>query len=543
MVQEMVITLREGGETSLMLALLFSSLKAAGSVAYRISAWIGFAIAFTLSVCAGFLLHDLGALGPLFEASLAWLGAGFIAALAVQLHQSASDHRAALKQLRDSAAAPNASWGTALAIGSFAFVSVIREGLETAVFLSNSPAHVSQGRWLGAGVGLTLAAAFGIAIYLGFRKLNVRSFMKTTEVLLLALVVSLVLAGLHEFREAGLLAFPTRVDLIYLEWFQGGVFLQILLCAAPFLYLLLSRAPARHYVPAVGLASVLALTPHALEHAAKRWEHGQIPPGERPAAARVESAVVARSHALLASLAALRDGVARGNVDVARRSWIDARASFVQIEPYLTLAAAESAEELNGEPGESAGFHGVEETLFAAGAPWTRNPAARSALRADIEDLLGRARFATSVLEGTTYDPARVRAAWSAHRWTMLQRTDGEESGASQTSILEFCATLDALDRDLAAGGLHAAGAAAPDPPSAPIRLALGNSPAQARHGPRFAEFALESRVSDSELHKPLPHPGPDRVWDGIDRAALREAIQKFFTRVDRGRDNLPEKI
>ena len=86
MVQEMVITLREGGETSLILALLFSSLKAARHVDYRAAAWIGFAIALCLSILAGLFFHDLGELGPIFEGSLAWIGAGFIASLAIQLH-------------------------------------------------------------------------------------------------------------------------------------------------------------------------------------------------------------------------------------------------------------------------------------------------------------------------------------------------------------------------------------------------------------------------------------------------------------------------
>ncbi len=529
MVQEMVVTLREGGETSLMLALLFSSLKAAGQIAYRLAAWLGFALALLLSVVAGMVLRDVGALGPVFEGSLAWLGAGFVGSLALQLHLQASGHRAALREMRDSAAAPGTSWATAFAIGSFAFVSVIREGLETAVFLSNGPGLASQGRWLGAGVGLALAAAFGIAIYAGFRKLDVRSFMKTTEILLLALVFSLVVTGIHEFAEAGLLVPPQGVDHLYLRWFQSGAFLQLLLCCAPFLYLFLTRAKARHYAPALGIASLLAVTPSSLQLAARGWERAQLNPAERAAEAHVGKLVRARSHALVAALESLRAGVFAGDVDGARRSWIEGRRWFVQLEPYLAQSDPEQAEEMNGEEGEMRGFHGVEPALFERGAPWARSGAARSALREGVLDLLARARIATSALREATYGPRLVCTAWSNYRWTFLQRADGEESAASQTSMLEFAATLDALDADLGLGA------------SAPIRLALGDAPARSQQGAPYSEYVPEARVPEEDALKARARVGPDRVWDDVDREPLRRAIQRVFDAA--GRSRAPERV
>src|SRR6185295_13709151 len=107
--------------------------------------------------------------------------------------------------------------------------------------------------WLGAGAGLALAAAFGVSVYLGFRKLNIRAFMRTTEILLFALVFSLVLSGLHEFAEAGLLSMPRQLELFHLTWIQGGLFLQLLLCAGPFLYLAFARGPFLHYARAAGI--------------------------------------------------------------------------------------------------------------------------------------------------------------------------------------------------------------------------------------------------------------------------------------------------
>ncbi len=519
------MTLREGGETSLILALLFSSLKAARHVAYRAAAWTGSLIALALSVLAGLFLHDLGELGPIFEGTLAWLGAGFIASLAVQLHWNAIDYRTQLKQLRDSATAERASWATAFAIGSFAFVSVIREGLETAIFLSNGAGLRTHGSWLGAGVGLALAAAFGVSIYLGFRKLHIKAFLRTTEILLFTLVFSLFLSGLHEFSEAGLVAVPPALEIFHLTWLQGGLFLQALLCVGPFLYLAFAGGSPRHYVRAAGIAILLALTPMSLSATARRWEHARLAPADRAAAVTAERNARGRAQAMTAALQTLEDRIRKRDVTGARASWVEARRSFVQIEPLLARADGEMAEELNGEPGEAAGFHGIESALFEVGAPWAADARARALLLGDVGNLTARARVAERSLAALTLDPATLRDAWHAHRWTFLGRIDGQESASSQTSILELSAALDALDADLGGRGYY----------TEPIRAAVSPALMESGRGVQFGEYRPEVRVAADELHMAPPLVGPDRVWETVDREPLRRAVEDSFARIENG--------
>jgi high-affinity iron transporter len=520
----MVITLREGGETSLILALLFSSLKAARHVAYRAAAWTGFALALGLSIIAGVFLHDLGELGPLFGGSLAWIGAGFIASLAIQLHMNAVDYRAQLKQLRDSATVDHVSWTTALGIGSFAFVSVIREGLETAVFLANGTGPRSDGSWLGAGVGLALAAALGVSVYLGFRKLNIRAFMRTTEILLFALVISLFLSGLHEFSEAGVLSVPRPLDLFHLTWIQGGLFLQVLLCAGPFLYLAFAGGPPIHYARGAGIAILLAVIPMSLGAGARAWEHARLAPSDRDAALGVERAAETRARAMVSALETLRERSQRGDIAGARTAWVEARGRFVQIEPLLARNDGEFTEELNGEPGEGAGFHGAEAELFLERAPWGSNPARRAALVADLGDLLTRGRVAAGKIDAMTLDPAVLRDAWTKHAWVLRGRIDGQECGASQTSISEWHATLDAMDGDLGGNGRY----------TEPVRAVLAPAFAEAARGPRFGEHREETRVAPDRLHTQPPLTGPDRVWDSVDRQRLRRALDETLARIER---------
>ncbi len=518
MVQEMVITLREGAETSLMLAILFSALKTAGNAAYRVAAWAGFAAALALSIIAGYVLRDLGAFGPLFEATLAWVGAGFVASLAIQLHMNGGAYRAKLPAVRASAASPRVSWLALFTVASFAFVTVIREGLETAVFLSNSAAFRGEGAWLGAAVGLSLAAGLGISIYLGFRHLHIGAFMRTTEILLGALVASLFVTGAAEFAEAGFLDLPRALTLFQDVWVRNGLFLQVLLCAAPFLYVWLAKAPVRDFARAAAIAAVLAVTPLLLATAARQLEHARMATAERGTASQVEATLRMRAEGMTQSLGAMERAARRGNAAAARDAWIAARSAFVGVEPYIALSNPEAAEELNGEAGEGGGFHGVEETLFAAGAPWAGDAAARRPLLGAIGELRTRADAAAGALRTTVATSTRVRAAWEAYRWTLMGRLDGQESIASQTSLTELLATLQAMDEDL--GSRDA---------TAGVRRALAPAVAASARGPRYGEWAPESEVALASLHRPVGVIGPDRGFDLVDQGTLRREAGVLF--------------
>jgi FTR1 family protein len=517
MVQEMVVTLREGGETSLILALLFSALKATRHRIYRLAAWAGTLLAVIASVAVGLLLRNLGSLGPFFEGSLAWIGAGFVASLALQLH-AGGFHRDRLPDIDGDTEPSRPSWAATFAVASFAFVAVIREGLETALFLSNGSALRGEGAWLGAVIGLVAAAALGIAIYFGYRRLRISAFMRTTEFLLAGLVASLFLSGAVGFAEAGFLRLPAVFSRFHETWIRSGAFLQILLCSAPFIYVWLTRGSRRAFVRATGVALLLLFVPGLLSATVRGAEHAAMTPQERTATWRVELAVRDRTSMMQESLSDLDRFVRAVNIDHARISWIQARSQFTQLEPYLAKIDAEAADELNGEMGGTEGFHGVESILFPAGAPWTGDTVARRALLEQIADLRARADHASSNLRAIVWTPGRVRNAWADYRWTFMGRLDGEESVVSGTSLVEMRATLDAMDSDLG----HPAATAA-------VRRALEPAVIAASGAPPYREWTAESAVASEALHQPLPPAGPDRGFDLVDRASLRRAASAMF--------------
>jgi high-affinity iron transporter len=111
-------------------------------------------------------------------------------------------------ELRTNAAAALAA-GSAWGLVAMAFLAVMREGLETAMFLlaafqSTSGVVSPLAAGLGALAGMLVAAVIGLAIYRGGMKLNLQRFFRVTAVLLVLIAAGLVSSAIHHANEAAL---------------------------------------------------------------------------------------------------------------------------------------------------------------------------------------------------------------------------------------------------------------------------------------------------------------------------------------------------
>ncbi len=97
--------------------------------------------------------------------------------------------------------------GGALALAGLAFVAVLREGLETVLFLLAILASAGAGlpTLLGALVGLVVAVAIGWGIFAAGVRIDLRRFFTITGVVLVFVSAGLVAFAIHEFGEAGLI--------------------------------------------------------------------------------------------------------------------------------------------------------------------------------------------------------------------------------------------------------------------------------------------------------------------------------------------------
>ncbi|MEK7281506.1 MAG: FTR1 family protein, partial [Chloroflexota bacterium] len=95
--------------------------------------------------------------------------------------------------------------GSTVAMASLAFIVVVREGIETALFLfgasrTATPADILIGGLL----GLALAVVIGYSGYRGSRWLNMKVFFNITGVLLIFFAAGLLAHGIHEIQEGGI---------------------------------------------------------------------------------------------------------------------------------------------------------------------------------------------------------------------------------------------------------------------------------------------------------------------------------------------------
>ncbi|GDX14871.1 iron permease [Actinomycetes bacterium] len=195
-----LITLREGLEASLILAILLTYLKKTGRWADARYVWSGTATAVGVCLVAGIAIFvALDGLNGKVEYAVE----GFIAlfAMAVLTHMifwMRSHARTLGKELRDKV---DESVGSALAI--IAFAAVAREGLETVLFLLSAETESASGSQVVVGgvIGLVLSIIIGFAVYRSGNRLNLRTFFNVTAVLLLLFAAGLAGKAVHELRE------------------------------------------------------------------------------------------------------------------------------------------------------------------------------------------------------------------------------------------------------------------------------------------------------------------------------------------------------
>lgn len=98
------------------------------------------------------------------------------------------------------------SKGSTRALVGLAFLAVIREGVETVLFLI--PILSFQGTGidvlLGGVIGLAVAIGVGLAIFVAGVRVNLRRFFTVTGVVLIFVSAGLIAFAIHEFGEAGL---------------------------------------------------------------------------------------------------------------------------------------------------------------------------------------------------------------------------------------------------------------------------------------------------------------------------------------------------
>ncbi len=96
---------------------------------------------------------------------------------------------------------------------SLVFVAILREGIETVIFLRAAILVSTGNTMIGSLAGVIAAILLGYAIFLGSMKINLKRFFNITSILLILFAAGLVAHGVHELQEAKVV--PTVIEHIW----------------------------------------------------------------------------------------------------------------------------------------------------------------------------------------------------------------------------------------------------------------------------------------------------------------------------------------
>jgi high-affinity iron transporter len=206
-----LIGLREGLEAALIVGILVAySLKTGAKDAVR-RILLGTALAVLVSVLVGFALAEFVAVVPQGTNEIISGLASIVAMIFVtwMIFWMAKQSRFMKSKLQEQVDSSNTKTFTLVAV---AFLAVIREGIETSVFIwSASRATGSDTNpLLGAVLGLVIAAVIGYLVYKGSLKLNLSMFFKYTGVFLIIVAAGIFAYGVSELQEIGWFPFLTQ---------------------------------------------------------------------------------------------------------------------------------------------------------------------------------------------------------------------------------------------------------------------------------------------------------------------------------------------
>jgi len=193
-----LITLREGFEAALIVAIVLAFVKRSSRPEMSRDVWVGTLAGIGLACVVGWILHVTldGLEGSARTNTFAAICFAACALLTWMIFWMRTHARHIKKELEGKAGVAVAG-GSAIGLAMVAFLAVAREGLETALFLiSTTTSDSGADVLIGALLGLVAAGVLGVLVYKGSSRINMRSFFQVTGVLIIIFAAGLVSKGI-----------------------------------------------------------------------------------------------------------------------------------------------------------------------------------------------------------------------------------------------------------------------------------------------------------------------------------------------------------
>jgi high-affinity iron transporter len=250
LLQAFIITLREGVEAALIVGITLAYLNKIQRQDLRKSVFVALIAAFIASIGVAILLSRFQFSEDLFEGWVMLAAAVFVVTMIIFMMRTGRKLKGEIENKLGSLAGR----GSQLGVFLFVFLMVLREGAETVLILSAVTLESSALQsFLGTLLGVLAAIVFGVMFVKGTVKINLQKFFRVTTVILFLVAAQLLISGLHELSEYGVLPSSKREmaligPIVSNEWF----FFVTILALAAMMVLFEARRRQPHALPESG---------------------------------------------------------------------------------------------------------------------------------------------------------------------------------------------------------------------------------------------------------------------------------------------------
>jgi len=210
-----LLSFREGLEAALIIGILLGTLKKLNRIKQQKFIWLGTGTAILLSILAAIILNYIGATfegrsEEIFEGITMLLAASILTWVIIWMQsQSQSINKKLEVDVKSAALKDNG-----FALFSLVFLSVFREGVELAIFLTAAAISSENTQVIiGAMLGLTAVVILAILLFRNLFKLDLAKFFRVSSIVLIFFAAGLVAHGVHELNEVGII--PSIIEHVW----------------------------------------------------------------------------------------------------------------------------------------------------------------------------------------------------------------------------------------------------------------------------------------------------------------------------------------
>ncbi len=209
MIESLIIALREGIEIALVIGILIVYLQKIRQLRLIKSVYAGLGFAILASIGGAIIIQQFAIDQESVEGFFQLVAAVFVISMIIWMWRTGKRIKHEIETKVNNIVESSATWRAHLGILSFTFFMIVREGIETAIFLQ--AVAMNSNAWdgvLGTAVGFAIATVFAILFIRGSFRIDIVRFLKVTAVTLLIFTFQLIANACHEFYEYGI--FPSN---------------------------------------------------------------------------------------------------------------------------------------------------------------------------------------------------------------------------------------------------------------------------------------------------------------------------------------------